>query len=119
MGHRKPRPKDECFDSIIARKPSVSRRFLAPSLLRLMYPHVETALLPPYRACFHPASNRREDFRGPLTLEPAHGADLGCLELPRQYLQHRSPIDSTGPFFWCATLRPTRRSTSLSSERSE
>ena len=30
------------------------------------------------------ASNRREDFRGPLILEPAHGADLGCLELLRQ-----------------------------------
>jgi Lrp/AsnC ligand binding domain len=58
----------------------VSRRFLTPSLLRLWYPLVEPALLPLHRACFHPASNRPEDFRGPLILEPAHGADLGCLD---------------------------------------
>src|SRR5258708_3268869 len=77
---RKARLPTERFRSIIARKPSVSRRFLR----FLLYPFIEPALLPLHRACFHPTSNRREDFRGPLVLEPAHGADLGCLELLRQ-----------------------------------
>jgi hypothetical protein len=39
---------------------------------------MEPALLPLHRTRFHPANNRREDFRGPLILELAHAADLGC-----------------------------------------
>src|SRR5260221_14282124 len=74
---RKAPLRTERFNSIVARMPSVSHRFLAPSPLRLLYSLVVPALLPLHRACFHPASNRREDFRGPLILEPAHGADLG------------------------------------------
>ena len=70
----KSRPKGplrhRAFQFTVVRKPSVSHRFLAPSLLRLWYPFVESAFLPLHRACFHPASNRREDFRGRLFLSP-------------------------------------------------
>ena len=55
----------ERFGSIIARRPSVSGRFLR----FLLYPFIEPALLPLHRACFHLTINR-EDFREPLVLEP-------------------------------------------------
>src|SRR5216684_6429159 len=119
MGHREPRPKGECFDSIIARKPSVSRRFLSLSRLRLLYPLVEPALLSLHHLRINPTRNGSEDLGGSLILHPRYGTDMRGLELLRQFLQHSSPIDSTAAFSRCATLRPANRSTSLSSERGE
>jgi hypothetical protein len=119
MGHREPRPKGECFDSTIARKPGVSRRFLRLSRLRLLYPLVDPTLLSLHHLRINPTRNGREDLGGSLILHPRHGTDMRGLELLRKFLQHSSPIDSTCPFSRCATLRPPSRSTSLSSERGE
>src|SRR5262249_41653686 len=119
MVHREPRPKGECFGSTIAHKPSVSRRFLRLSRLRLLYPLVEPALLSLHHLRINPTRNGGEDLGGSLILHPRHGTDMRGLELLRQFLQHSSPIDSTGAFSSCATLRPANRSTSLSSERGE
>src|ERR1700687_1343720 len=117
--HREPRPKGECFDSTLARKPSVSRRFPRLSRLRLLYTLVEPALLSLHHLRINPTSNGREDLGGPLILGHRHSTDVRGLELLRQFLQHSSPIGSTCAFFRYARLRPASRSTSLSSERGE
>src|SRR6516165_8850762 len=105
MGHREPRLKGECFDSSIARKPSVSRWLLRLSRLRLLYSLVEPALLSLHHLRIHPTRNCSEDLGGSLVLHPRHGTDMRGLERVRQFLQHRSPIDSTAAFSRCATLR--------------
>src|SRR6266478_776508 len=110
-GHREPRPKGECFHSTISRKPSVSRRFLRLSRLRLLYPLVEPALLSLHHLRINPTRNGSEDLGGSLILQTRHSTDMRGLELLRQFLQHSSPIDSTAVFSRCATLRPANSST--------
>src|SRR5216684_4167123 len=61
---RKAPLRTERFGSTIARKSTVLRWFLRPSLLRLLYPLIEPALLPLHCARFRPAGDRRKDFEG-------------------------------------------------------
>jgi hypothetical protein len=96
----RPLLRAERFGSTIARKPSMSRRFLTLSRL------FEIVVLARRAASFRftcrftifvsiQRAMAAKTSEGRLSVHPRHGTDMRGLELLRKFLQYSTPIDST------------------------